>query len=287
LSTGHNRGGKWYVAWCDLIPDVSWLTILNREVVACTCCPRLVAYREQVAREKRRAYRDWEYWGKPVPGFGDPQARVLVMGLAPGAHGSNRTGRMFTGDASGNFLYPVLYETGFASQPTATDRNDGLKLKDLYITAAVRCAPPDNKPLPEELANCSEFLDRELAELTNVKVVVALGKIGFDAYLNYLKRLLSRPFESLHSLHRKSPGLAKAARPGAHHDFQSAILKGSTQFSKKAYTFKHGASYRMPDGNVLLASYHPSNQNTQTGKLTRKMFVEIFKRAAKLADREA
>lgn len=224
------------------------LTILNREVIACTRCPRLVAYREQVAREKRRAYRDWEYWGKPVPGFGDPHARVLIMGLAPGAHGSNRTGRPFTGDASGNFMYPVLHETGFASQPTATDRDDGLKLHDLYITAAVRCAPPDNKPLPQELKECSHFLDRELAGLAGVKVVVALGKIGFDAYLNYLKR--------------------------------RGLLA-----SKKDYVFQHGASYRMADGKVLLASYHPSNQNTQTGKLTRKMFVEIFKQAAKLADR--
>jgi len=231
---------------------VNWLTILNREVVACTRCPRLVAYREKVAREKRRAYRDWDYWGKPVPGFGDPHARVLVMGLAPGAHGSNRTGRPFTGDASGNFMYPVLYETGFANQPNAADRNDGLKLKDLYITAAVRCAPPDNKPLPQELANCSHFLDRELAGLTNVKVVVALGKIGFDAYLNHVRR--------------------------------AGLFERGTQFNKKFYVFKHGASYRMPDGKVLLASYHPSNQNTQTGKLTRKMFVEIFKQAAKLAD---
>jgi uracil-DNA glycosylase len=228
---------------------VDWLTVLNREVVACTRCPRLVAYREEVARVKRRAYLGWEYWGKPVPGFGDPRARVLIMGLAPGAHGSNRTGRPFTGDASGNFMYPVLYETGFANQATATDRNDGLKLKDLYITAAVRCAPPDNKPLPEELAECSYFLDRELAGLKDVKVVVALGKIGFEAYLNALKRR----------------GLVA---------------------SKKAYVFKHGASYRMPDGNVLLASYHPSNQNTQTGKLTRKMFVEIFQEAARIADRE-
>ncbi len=240
---------------------VSWLTILNREVVACTRCPRLVAYREKIAREKRRAYRDWEYWGKPVTGFGDPEARVLIVGLAPGAHGSNRTGRMFTGDASGNFMYPVLYETSFANQPTATDRNDGLKLKDLYITAAVRCAPPDNKPLPQELANCSAFLDRELAGLERVKVVVALGKIGFDTYLNYVKRSLTHF------------NVAKGAASG-----------WGTQFSKKGYVFNHGASYRLPDGKVLLASYHPSNQNTQTGKLTRKMFVEIFKRAAKLAD---
>jgi uracil-DNA glycosylase len=228
-------------------PMPHWLTVLNREVVACTRCPRLVAYREKVAREKRRAYRDCEYWGKPVPGFGDPQARVLIMGLAPGAHGSNRTGRPFTGDASGKFMYPVLFETGFANQPTAVDRNDGLKLHNLYITAAVRCAPPDNKPLPQELAECAHFLDRELEGLKDVRVVVALGKIGFDAYLNYVKRQL-------------------------------------THFHKKAHLFKHGVSYRMPDGKVLLASYHPSNQNTQTGKLTRKMFVEIFKQAAKFAD---
>jgi uracil-DNA glycosylase family 4 len=224
-----------------------WLTVLNREIIACTRCPRLVAYREQIAREKRRAYRDQEYWGKPVPGFGDPKARVLIMGLAPGAHGSNRTGRPFTGDASGKFMFPVLYETGFASQPNAIARNDGLTLKDLYITAAVRCAPPANKPTPQELANCSHFLDREMAGLEKVKVVVALGKIGFDAYLNYLQR------------------------------------RGQLA-SKKAYVFKHGASYRLPDGKVLLASYHPSNQNTQTGKLTRTMFVKIFKDAARLAD---
>jgi uracil-DNA glycosylase len=232
-----------------------WLTILNREVIGCTRCPRLVAYREEVARVKRRAYRDCEYWGKPVPGFGDPDARVLIMGLAPGAHGSNRTGRPFTGDASGKFMYPVLHETGFASQPSAVDRSDGLKLKDLYITAAVRCAPPDNKPSPQELAECSHFLDREIAGLKRVRVIVALGKIGFDAYLNYLKR-----------------------RAIAH-------SKGwGTPFSKQAYLFKHGASYRLPDGTVLLASYHPSNQNTQTGKLTREMFVEIFKEAARIAD---
>jgi uracil-DNA glycosylase family 4 len=228
---------------------VSWLTILNQEVIACRRCPRLVAYREEIARVKRRAYLGCDYWGKPVPGFGDPQARVLIMGLAPGAHGSNRTGRPFTGDASGNFMYPVLYETGFASQPTATDRNDGMKLTDLYITAAARCAPPDNKPLPSELAECSHFLDRELAGLTKVKVVVALGKIGFDAYLNYLKRAGLLP-------------------------------------SRKDFLFKHGASYPVPGGRVLLASYHPSNQNTQTGKLTREMFVKIFKQAAKLADRD-
>lgn len=224
-----------------------WLKRLNREVVECTRCPRLVVYRERISREKRRAYRDCEYWGRPVPGFGDPGARVLILGLAPGAHGSNRTGRPFTGDASGKFMFPVLHETGFANQPVAIDRNDGLELKDLYITAAVRCAPPDNKPLPQELAQCSQFLDREIAGLEDVKVVVALGKIGFDAYVNYLKR--------------------------------SRLV-----LNRQGYLFKHGASYRLPDGKVLLASYHPSNQNTQTGKLTREMFVNIFKEAARLAD---
>lgn len=227
---------------------MSWLNVFNTEVISCKRCPRLVAYREQIAREKRRAYRDCEYWGKPVPGFGDPQARVLIMGLAPGAHGSNRTGRPFTGDASGNFMYPILYETGFASQPTAVDRNDGMKLKDLYITAAVRCAPPDNKPLPSELANCSTFLDREIAGLKNVNIVIALGKIGFDAYLNHVKR--------------------------------RGLLA-----SRKEFVFRHGASYPLPDGKILLASYHPSNQNTQTGKLTREMFRNIFKQARELADR--
>lgn len=241
-----------------------WLTVLNRQVVGCTRCPRLVEYRQQVAREKRRAYRDWEYWGRPVPGFGDPHARVLIMGLAPGAHGSNRTGRPFTGDASGNFMYPVLYETGFANQPTATDRNDGLKLKDLYITAAVRCAPPDNKPLPSELANCSEYLDRELEGLKDVKVVVALGKIGFDAYLNYLTRK-SPPYKN-------RPLTTLGAGSG-----------WGTRFNKAAYVFKHGARYSMPDGKMLLASYHPSNQNTQTGKLTREMFVKIFEEARRFA----
>ena len=224
----------------------NWLTNLNCEVIACTRCPRLVDYREQIAREKRRAYRDHDYWGKPVPGFGDPNARVLVLGLAPGAHGSNRTGRPFTGDASGNFMYPVLYETGFANQPTATHRDDGLRLHDLYITAAARCAPPDNKPLPQELANCAPYLETELAGLKNLRVIVALGKIGFDAYLGYLKR--------------------------------QGKLK-----TKKLYQFQHAAQYTMPDGRILLASYHPSNQNTQTGKLTRPMFLKIFQQAALLS----
>ena len=227
--------------------DPAWLTELNHQVIACTRCPRLVEYRERIAREKRRAYIGCDYWGKPVPGFGDPNARILVLGLAPGAHGSNRTGRPFTGDASGNFMYPVLFETGFANQPTAVDREDDLKLKDLFITAAARCAPPDNKPLPQELANCSEYLDRELQGLKRVRVIVALGRIAFDAYLSHLKR----------------HGMVKTRGP---------------------LIFQHGARYKLPDGKILLATYHPSNQNTQTRRLTRPMFVRIFKDALKLAD---
>lgn len=226
----------------------SLLQVLNQEVIACRRCVRLTQYREMIGREKRRAYMDWEYWAKPVPGFGDPNARVLLLGLAPGAHGSNRTGRPFTGDASGKFMYPILYKTGFASQPTAERLDDGLKLVDCYITAAVRCAPPDNKPTPEEIAACAPYLDREIAALKNLKVVVALGKIGFEAYLNFLRR-------------------------------QDHAI------AKKDYIFGHAAEYKMPNGVTLLASYHPSNQNTATGKLTEKMFTEIFKRAKKLAAR--
>jgi uracil-DNA glycosylase family 4 len=224
----------------------SALEILNQEVVECRRCTRLTEYREAIGREKRRAYMDWEYWAKPVPGFGDPKARVLILGLAPGAHGSNRTGRPFTGDASGKFMYPILYKTGFASQPNADRVGDGLRMIDAYITAAVRCAPPDNKPSPDEIAACAPFLDAEFAALKEVKVVVALGRIGFDAYLNYLKR-------------------ARLAVP------------------RKDFLFGHAAEYKMPNGVMLLASYHPSNQNTATGKLTEKMFTDVFKRARKLA----
>ena len=224
----------------------SWLTQLNSDVIACTRCPRLIDHCRKVAREKRRAYLDWEYWGKPVPGFGDPNARVLILGLAPGAHGSNRTGRPFTGDGSGYFMYPVLHKVGLASQPTATHKDDGLKLKDAYITAVARCAPPGNKPTPEELGNCSEFLDRELEGLKKVKVVVVLGKIAFDGYLNYLKR------------------------------------RGVLQ-SKAQYIFGHAAKYHLPNGKILLASYHPSMQNTLTGKLTEKMFQKVLQDAARLA----
>ncbi len=225
----------------------SALSILNDEVVNCTRCPRLVAYRELVGREKRRAFRECDYWARPVPGFGDPNARVLILGLAPGAHGSNRTGRPFTGDASGKFMYPILHKVGFASQPNADHRDDGLKLIDAYITAAVRCAPPDNKPLPSELSNCAPFLDREIAILKNVKVLVALGKIAFDAYLAFLKR--------------------------------NGILQ-----SRAGYFFGHAAEYRMPNRIVLLASYHPSNQNTATKKLTATMFEAVFRRAKAIAE---
>jgi len=219
------------------------LATLNREVTACRRCPRLVAWREKVAREKKRAYMDCTYWGKPVPGFGDPTARVLIIGLAPGAHGSNRTGRPFTGDSSGNFMYPVLYRTGFASQPNGKSRDDGLYLMDAYITAAARCAPPQNKPTPRELANCAPFLDREIACLPKVRVVVALGRIGFDAYLGYLKR--------------------------------TGVIE-----SKAPYAFGHGVKYETPDGRMLVGSYHPSNQNTNTGKLTEAMFTKLFETVA-------
>src|SRR5260370_2814058 len=232
------------------ISMASWLTQLNSDVVSCTRCPRLIEHCRKVAREKRRAYLDWDYWGKPVPGFGDPNARVLILGLAPGAHGSNRTGRPFTGDGSGYFMYPVLHKAGFASQPNATHKGDGLKLKDAYITAVARCAPPGNKPSPEELANCSQFLDRELEGLKKVKVILVLGKIAFDGYLNYLKR------------------------------------RGVVQ-SKGQYIFGHGAKYDLPNGKILLASYHPSMQNTLTGKLTEKIFLEVVKDAARLASAKA
>ena len=224
----------------------AWLARLQRDIVACELCPRLRAHCQKVAREKRRAYLDWEYWGKPVPGFGDPEARVLVIGLAPGAHGSNRTGRPFTGDGSGNFLYAVLHDAGFASQPTSTNKHDGLQLTDLYITSVGRCAPPANKPTPQELANCAPFLDRELAGLERVRVVVVLGRIAFDGYLSALRR---------------SGALA----------------------SRTGYRFAHGARYALPHGITLLCAYHPSLQNTNTGKLTRRMLLDVFRLAARIA----
>jgi uracil-DNA glycosylase len=212
---------------------------LNKEIIACRKCPRLVAWREEVARTKRKAYRDWDYWGKPVPGFGDHKARILVVGLAPGAHGSNRTGRQFTGDGSGNFLYPVLYRAGFASQPDSTNRDDGLTLHDMYITASGRCAPPGNKPTNEELNNCQPFLEREI-HLLQPKVIVVLGRIAFERILR------------IYSLRNSK------------------------------WKFAHGALHQLSNRTWLLCSYHPSQQNTLTGKLTVKMFDKIWKKAKEL-----
>ena len=212
---------------------------LNKEIIACRKCPRLVEWREEVARVKRKAYKDQEYWGKPVPGFGDPNARILVVGLAPGAHGSNRTGRNFTGDASGGFLYPALHKAGFANQALAESRSDGLILKDMYITSTGRCAPPDNKPSPEELTKCQPYLEREL-KILNPKVIVCLGRIAFERILK------------IYSL--RNP----------------------------AWKFGHGALYQLESGVWVLCSYHPSQQNTLTGKLTVEMFDDIWKKAKSL-----
>jgi uracil-DNA glycosylase family 4 len=220
---------------------------LNGRIVACERCPRLREYCAEVARVRRRQYLDWEYWGRPVPSFGDKDARVLALGLAPGAHGSNRTGRPFTGDGSGNFLYPVLYEVGFASQPAAISRDDGMKLTDLWISSVVRCAPPGNKPNPDELRNCSAWLDEELGLLRKLKVVVCLGKIGFDGLI-------------------------------------AAEQRSGRLGSRAAFVFGHGVEYTLPGGLAVIASYHPSLQNTNTGKLTRAMFLDIFLRARRLAD---
>jgi len=212
--------------------------LLTQTIVACRRCPRLVEWRERVARERRRAYRDFEYWGKPVPPFGDLQARVLVVGLAPGAHGANRTGRMFTGDGSGEFLYRALHKVGFANQPTATNRQDGLQLRDIMISAVCRCAPPGNKPTPQEINNCLPFLEQEFELLNPVEGIVALGQIAFD----YTLRLLRLQNHDIPRLE-----------------------------------FAHKAFYRL--GNDLpwiLASYHPSRQNTQTGRLTELMFDEVW-----------
>jgi len=223
------------------------LASLNACIVTCELCPRLRAHCTKVAKEKRRAYLDWEYWGRPVPSFGDEKARVLVLGLAPGAHGSNRTGRPFTGDGSGDFLYPVLHAAGFASQPTGMQRDDGMKLDSLWITSVARCAPPGNKPTPEELSNCSAWLDEEMRLLKNLRVVVCLGRIAFDGLL------------------------AHEARWGH-------------LVSRAGFVFAHGAEYKLPSGLIVIASYHPSLQNTNTGRLTRAMFLKVFRRARKLAE---
>jgi uracil-DNA glycosylase len=221
---------------------------LESALASCRRCPRLVAWREEVARVKRRAYRDDDYWGRPVPGFGDPDARVWIIGLAPGAHGANRTGRMFTGDSSGDFLYAALHRAGFASQPASHSRDDGLTLTDAYISAACRCAPPDNKPTTDELAACRSFLAQEIALLRNVRVVVALGRIAFDAVLQvYSER-----------------GLLVADR--------------------KTLLFAHNAACSSlgPGLPALIASYHPSRQNTQTGRLTAEMFDAVWVSARSL-----
>ena len=207
---------------------------INHKVIDCTCCPRLSQYIKQIGQEKVRRFISEEYWARPLPSWGDPNARLLIVGLAPAAHGGNRTGRMFTGDGSGDWLARAMYESGFANMPTSRSKDDGLVLKDVYITAAIRCAPPDNKPLTIELMNCSQYLVSELQILKNIKVILMLGKVGFDAYC-------------------RAAGLRKLR-------------------------FSHGASYEI-NGKMLLASYHPSRQNTNTGKLTWQMWFDIFKKA--------
>src|SRR5271168_2993472 len=230
------------------MPDNSnLLHVLTEEIVSCLQCPRLVAYREKVAREKRRMFREWTYWGKPVPGFGDPQAKLLILGLAPAAHGANRTGRVFTGDRSGDFLYAALHKSGFANQPTSVRRDDGLQLKNVYIAATIRCAPPANKPLPSEIAHCRSYLEREL-QILQPKAILALGKIAWDAYLELLKH--------------QGTITSRAAFPFSHG--AEAILP-----AKSTCTSPSSGPGNSP-GNTprLFAIYHPSQQNTQTGRVT-------------------
>ena len=223
------------------------LRILTEEIVACERCPRLRRYCAEIARVKRRAYRDEEYWGKPVPGFGDPQARLAIVGLAPGAHGANRTGRIFTGDRSGDYLYRALFENNFANQPESRAIGDGLALNDVYLTGPVRCAPPDNKPSPAEFARCRAYMERELDLLPRVHVVVVLGKLGNDAYLGMLK--------------------------------DRGVIESRAQFP-----FGHGREHAIPKAPVLLGCYHPSQQNTSTGRLTAAMLRDIFARARKIIE---
>ena len=214
---------------------------LNEELLLCRRCPRLVEWRERVACEKRRAFRDWDYWVKPVPGFGDQHARVFVVGLAPGAHGSNRTGRQFTGDASGDFLYPALYRAGFASQPQSVSREDGLTLIDLYTAPVCRCAPPDNKPTPQEMTNCQPYLESEL-EIIKPTIIVVLGRIAYDRIL----RIFSIKNNSL--------------------------------------VFTHNAMYHLSTNIWMVCSFHPSRQNTQTGRLTVEMFDQVWKTVKRLLE---
>jgi uracil-DNA glycosylase len=219
---------------------------LGQTIEVCERCSRLREYCRGIGETRRKAYRDQEYWAKPVPGFGDPQARILVLGLAPGAHGANRTGRPFTGDGAGNFMYPVLHELGLASQPDAVHREDGLKLRKLRICSVVRCAPPGDKPTPQEVRNCSVHLSAEIAALRRVRVVVCLGKIAWDGYLAHL-------------------------------------LGQGTIGRRSAFKFGHDAEYKLPNGITLLGSYHPSLRNTNTGRLNRVMFTRVFVRALELA----
>lgn len=228
-----NRSGRWHAV------AVTWIERLHARIVRCRRCPRLVQWRQEVARQKKREFRDWDYWGRPVPSFGDPNARLLIIGLAPGAHGANRTGRMFTGDASGRWLYRALHRAGFANQPTWERRDDGLRLLDCYITATIHCAPPGNKPLPVEIANCNGFLREELARLRAVRVVIALGRVAFETYC-------------------KTRGISPLP------------------------AFAHNRVYNVTP--VLIASYHPSRQNTNTGRLTEPMFDAVFTRARALLD---
>jgi uracil-DNA glycosylase family 4 len=218
----------------------------QQTIAECTCCSRLVTYIRGIGESRRKSYRDQEYWAKPVPGFGDPNARILVLGLAPGAHGANRTGRPFTGDGSGDFMYPVLHELGLASKPAAISRDDGLKLRKLWIGSVVRCAPPGDKPTPQEIRNCAVHLASEIADLPKVRVVVCLGKIAWDGYLAYL--------------------------------LNEGVIE-----RRSAYTFSHGAEYLLPNKITLLGSYHPSLRNTNTGRLNRPMFARIFLRALEVA----
>lgn len=221
------------------------IQILQRTIITCTKCPRLVRWREKVARDKVARFENWSYWGKPVPSFGDPQAHLLIIGLAPAAHGGNRTGRMFTGDRSGDWLFRTLHKFGFANKPGSLSRGDGLRLKDCYITASLRCAPPQNKPLIQELRNCRQYLLQELQLLKNTQIVVALGKLAFDVAFRAFKEL----------------GLTEV---------------------KKNPSFAHGVKVRLNKNLMLIGSYHPSQQNTFTGKLTKPMFDQIFRRAKQL-----
>lgn len=222
-----------------MLETATQLRVLNEEIVACRKCTRLVKYREKVAREKRRAYREWEYWGKPVAGFGDAHARLMILGLAPAAHGANRTGRMFTGDRSGDFLYAALHKAGFANQSTSLHRDDGLQLNNTYIAATCRCAPPENQPLPLEILNCRGYLEREL-EILKPKAILALGKIAWDGYLEILK--------------------------------QHGVIA-----SRALYKFAHGAEAEVAPGTPrLFGVYHPSQQNTQTGRVTPAMYTKVL-----------